>query len=151
MHPLRLFIVDDDPDMLRLMTQLAERAVAGRYTVQSFADSELARNRISETGVDILVTDLEMPAPSGLQLLRCAKQRNAWTQTLMITGHSSQEALLEAMECGASDYLLKPIDANEFIELLQQTMSRQQRWRESLAKTWKRQHQPESGVQRLEA
>lgn len=134
-----LVIVDDDPAMLRLVRMLAERVVAGRFDVECFDDSETAMKRIGDSGADILITDLEMPNSSGLDLLRCAKGRNAWTQVLMMTGHSTQTALLEAMELGASDYLVKPLDHAEFTEILQQTIHRQQRWRASLAATWKAQ------------
>ena len=78
----------------------------------------------------------------GLELLQCAKRRNACTQVLFMTGHSTQEALLVALERGASDYLLKPVDQTELIELLKQSYQRQRRWKKALLGTWRSGHEP---------
>ena len=59
-----------------------------------------------------------MPGPGGLELLRCAKRRNPCTQVLFLTGRSTLEALTDALELGATDYLLKPLDQAELISLV---------------------------------
>lgn len=138
----RLLLVDDDPDMLRLLTTLIEREFGGEIQIESLADAALAKNRLNEGGVDILLTDLEMPGVNGLALLRRAKRRNAYTQVLFITGHSTQEALLDALELGATDYLLKPIHHRELLHVIRQAHERQRRWQQALAGTWQRRREP---------
>lgn len=138
-----LLLVDDDPSIVRLLSRILERSFGDEIVIQSLTDPTEARSRILEGGVDILVTDLEMPKVNGLELLRCAKQRNASTQALFFTAHSSREALLEAIETGATDYLLKPVDQEQLIELIRQALSRLQRWNLALAETWRqRREQP---------
>ena len=132
----RLVLVDDDVDMLRLLTKVIDGSFAEQIEIESLTDPNEARIRLQDGGVDILVTDLEMPGISGLELLRCAKSRNATTQVLLITGHSTRGALLNALEFGATDYLLKPVDRTELVELIQETLDRQQRWRQALLGTW---------------
>ena len=138
----KLLLVDDDPSMIRLMSRVIERSMNDELDLESLTNSEEAMSRIESGGVDILLTDLEMPGVNGLELLKCAKRRNACTQVLFMTGHSTQEALLVALERGASDYLLKPVDQTELIELLKQSYQRQRRWKKALLGTWRSGHEP---------
>jgi len=140
-----LLLVDDDPSIVRLLAAIIEKSCGGDLAIETLTDPSKARERIIERGVDILLTDLEMPGVNGLELLRCAKKRNACTQVLFFTGHSSHEALLEALELGATDYLLKPVDQDELLELISQAFSRQKRWHLALAETW-RQRRKEPAV-----
>ena len=133
----KILLIDDDPAMVRLLTKFVERAFGDRTLIESLTDPREARARLNESVVDILITDLEMPGISGLELLRSAKRRNAFTQVLFITGQSSQDALLDALELGATDYLLKPVEHDGFLELIEQALLRHQRWRVALSETWR--------------
>lgn len=131
----RLLLVDDDPSMVRLLARIIERSFGQDMEMQSLTDPSQAREAIERGLIDILLTDLEMPGVDGLELLRCAKRRNALTQVLFITGQSSLDALSDALESGATDYLLKPIDQAQFVTLLGEAQERVQRWRQALAGT----------------
>jgi len=134
-YQTKLLLVDDDPGMVRLLAKIIERSFGDRMTLHSLTDPKEARHWIEEHVVDILVTDLEMPGVNGLELLRCAKRRNPCTQVLFLTGHSTVDALTDALELGATDYLLKPLDQTELIELVGDAEKRLRRWREALAAT----------------
>jgi len=133
----KLLLIDDDPSMVRLLTQMIEGACGVDVELESLTDPAAARARIDQGGIDILLTDLEMPGVNGLELLRCAKRRNACTQVLFLTGHSSQEALLDALELGATDYLLKPVDQGQLLDLIRQAHQRRLRWQKALVGTWR--------------
>ena len=132
----KLLLVDDDPRMVRLLAKIIERSFDDDIEMQFLTDPAKARETIEKDLIDILVTDMEMPGVNGLGLLRCAKRRNNLTQVLFMTGHSSLDALNDALELGATDYLLKPLDQAELIELLGQAQKRVQRWRQALAGTF---------------
>jgi DNA-binding NtrC family response regulator len=132
----KLLLVDDDPSMVRLLSKIIDRTFGDQMELQSLTDPTKARDTIERDLIDILVTDLEMPGTNGLGLLRCAKRTNALTQVLFMTGHSSLDALSDALEMGATDYLLKPLDQAELVELLDQAQKRVQRWRQALAGTF---------------
>jgi len=134
-RPTKLLLIDDDPGMVRLLTKIIEREFDGEIELASLTDPSEARRRIENQVVEILVTDLEMPNVNGLELLRCAKRRNASTQVLFITGNSTLDALTDALELGASDYLLKPVDQAQLIKLVGDAQERLLRWREALAGT----------------
>ena len=134
-HPTRLLLVDDDPSMVRLLAKLIARSFGDRMELHSLMNAAEARVWIEHNLVDILVTDLEMPGVSGLGLLRSVKRKNPCAQVLFITGHSTIEALTDALELGATDYLLKPLDQAELIALVEDADKRLRRWREALAGT----------------
>jgi DNA-binding NtrC family response regulator len=134
-HSTKLLLVDDDSSMVRLLTRIIDRSFGDRVELRSLVDPKEARRWIEENVVDILVTDLEMPGVNGLELLRCAKRRNPCAQVLFITGNSTLEALTDALELGATDYLLKPLDQAELIRLVEDAEERLRRWREALAGT----------------
>ena len=130
-----LLLVDDDPSMVRLLNKIIERQFEDEIELMSLTDPKEARRQIEAQIVDILITDLEMPGVNGLELLRCAKRRNPCTQVLFMTGHSTLDALTDALELGATDYLLKPLDQMHLIKLVGDAQERLLRWREALAGT----------------
>ncbi len=132
----RLLLVDDDPDMVRLLTIIIDRSFGDRMEVQSLTDPKEARQWIENNLVDILVTDLEMPGVNGLELLRCVKRKNPCSQVLFVTGNSTLDALVDALELGAADYLLKPLDQAEVLELIGDAERRLRRWQQALSGTW---------------
>ena len=131
----KLLLVDDDPNMVRLLKTIIQRQFEDEIELTSLTDPKEARKQIEGQIVDILITDLEMPGVNGLELLRCAKRRNACTQVLFMTGHSTLHALTDALESGASDYLLKPLDQAQLIKLVGDAQERLLRWREALVRT----------------
>ena len=135
MKTTKLLLVDDDPSMVRLLNRIIERKFKGDIELTSLSDPTEARGQIGRQLFDILITDLEMPGVSGLELLRCVKRRNPCTQVLLMTGHTTLDALNDALELGATDYLLKPLDQGLLITLIEDAQKRLLRWREALAGT----------------
>jgi DNA-binding response OmpR family regulator len=133
--PMRIMVVDDDAVMVHLLRATIEDGFGTEVCVEAVADPHYASARLEAGVVDLLVTDLMMPGIDGLKLLRCAKRRNAWTQVVVLTGHFGCNALTEAMELGANDYLVKPLDTAELEEVIRGVHRRLRRWRRALAST----------------
>jgi DNA-binding NtrC family response regulator len=133
--PVRVALVDDDPVMVELLENTIRRRFPGEVQIKTATDPKVAWRLLEAEIVDLLITDLEMPGISGLDLLRCAKRKNAWTQVLMVTGHSSVDALTDAMELGAADYMLKPLDPDELQQEVADVLRRLGRWRKALVGT----------------
>jgi DNA-binding NtrC family response regulator len=131
----RVLLVDDDPSMLHFLKEILLDGLSEELQIRTACDPKEARRCLETDIVDLLVTDLEMPGVNGLELLRCAKRRNAWTQVLLVTGHSNLDSLVDAMELGAIDYLLKPVNVRELKEAAQSCYRRYSRWQEALAGT----------------
>lgn len=133
---LNVMIVDDDPSMVVLLRTYLAQQLGCTASLHVSTDAAAALDHLEFHGCDLLITDIEMPGLNGLTLLRAAKARNAWTQVVFITGHTSVDRLVEAIELGASDYLLKPLDRDELSEVVGQICRRLIRWESALLGTF---------------
>jgi DNA-binding NtrC family response regulator len=135
---IRLVVVDDDSAQTRLLAQCLNTSLPSHFHVEAFVDPADAQARVSSGWVDILLTDLQMPVVDGIDLVRAVRDRNPCAQVLVMTAFSTPDALLKALEHGAVDYLLKPLNLEQVVELVLQAEARLQRWRHSLAGTFHR-------------
>ncbi|MCA9246889.1 MAG: response regulator [Planctomycetales bacterium] len=130
---MNLVIVEDDLSTARLVAKVVERGLGEWLDVHSFNDPLDAHMWIQNNVCDVLLTDIEMPQITGLELLRRAKKRNPWTQVVMMTAFSSWDVVSDSIEAGASDFLVKPLDHSLLIEVLKQEYARFLRWQQALA------------------
>jgi DNA-binding NtrC family response regulator len=105
----RVFVVDDEPEPVRIV----ERALTREgYAVSGFdrAQAVLDALRSAAEPVDLLISDIQMPGTSGLELL--AQVREAWPDlvVILLTGQTELSVAVDAMRRGAYDYLTKPVD-----------------------------------------
>lgn len=77
----------------------------------------------------VVVADLYMPGMDGLELLRRIKQANGIVQVIVITASERMEDLVSALEAGANDFLLKPLDKQALEDVLESALARIQRWK----------------------
>lgn len=117
---LNLVMVDDDVAIVRIVEHIVAQHLPGLFETVAFTDSRQALDWVNEYGCDVLISDLEMPGVGGLDLLRAGKQRHADLQAILLTAHSSWDRIAEAIEHGVDDYLLKPVDQAQFVDLLRQ-------------------------------
>ena len=137
----QLVIVDDDPDMVRLLEQLIVKEFAPQLAVHSFTDPLQAKTWLEEACCDVLVTDIQMPGMDGLQLAEFAKARNAWTQIIFITAHSTLERVQTAWETGGSHYLHKPIRKQDILDAVAQDIAQRVHWQLAMLETFRRAYQ----------
>ncbi len=113
MKSLSILVVDDDPVIRRL---LEERLKREGHDVLVAENGHKATALLQQRHFDVVLTDLVMPGDiGGLEVLEFAKQINTDTEVLLITAHSSVDTAVAAMKKGASDYLEKPINADELL------------------------------------
>ena len=105
-----ILIVEDEAKMRRLLE--LNLADDGFKTV-SAGDGETGLKLLASEPVDLVLTDLKLPAMSGLELLQTAKQQNPALPVIVMTAFGSVETAVEAMKAGASDYVLKPFSLAE--------------------------------------
>ncbi len=101
----RLIIVDDEPVILHLLTSVFEDEP---YVVVPCKDGTTALAAMEAGGVDVLLTDKNLPDLSGLDLLRHAKRIQPDSEGIIITGYASLDTALAAMALDAFDYIVKP-------------------------------------------
>ena len=108
----RILVVDDE-ESLRRVTQV--RLEQAGYSVCVAGSAEEAVEALERSPFDIVLTDLRMPAMSGLELLKHVRSNSPDTAVIIMTAYGTVESAVEAMKAGAFDYLTKPIDADELL------------------------------------
>ena len=111
----RILIVDDEPaNILLLETILADTA----SEIRSLQDSRQVEQVFTEFEPDILLLDLHMPDPDGLEVLRRLRSvRNSlgFLPVIVLTGDTGKVARNSALILGADDFLTKPLDREEVV------------------------------------
>jgi CheY-like chemotaxis protein len=111
---LLILVVDDEPDVELLFRQQFRRDIrAGRFTMDFAQSAGMALVRIADAGEQLLIlilSDINMPGMSGLELLPKAKALRPDVPIIMITAYGDAETKRRALESGAEALLTKPID-----------------------------------------
>jgi DNA-binding NtrC family response regulator len=113
----RVLVVDDE-ESLRRVTQLKLQQAG--YEASTAADGATALALLARNPQDLIITDMKMPAMSGIDLLRKVKEDYPEIIVIVVTAFGTIESAVEAMRLGAYDYLIKPINA----EALKMVVSR---------------------------
>ena len=111
---LLILVVDDEPDIEELFRQRFRRDLRdGRFTMEFAYSASAALDRISDAGeasLILILSDINMPGMSGLELLPKAKALRPDVPVIMITAYGDAETKRRALENGAEALLTKPID-----------------------------------------
>jgi DNA-binding NtrC family response regulator len=110
--PIKVLLVDDEAEFLEtLMKRLKKRDV----NVASARSGEEAIGLLGKEAVDVVVLDVKMPGMDGIETLRRIKRDLPLIEVIMLTGHANVEVAIQGMECGAFDYLMKPMDIDDLL------------------------------------
>jgi two-component system nitrogen regulation response regulator GlnG len=112
---LNVWVVDDDAS-IRWVLERALRAGGMRPTTFEQADS--AMNALRREEPDVLVTDIRMPGRSGLEMLEDIRAKRPRLPVIVMTAHSDLDSAVAAYQGGAFEYLPKPFDIDQAIELV---------------------------------
>ena len=111
---LLILVVDDEPDVEMLFRQHFRRDLrAGRSTMEFAQSAPVALQSISnasDASLILILSDINMPGMSGLELLPKAKEARPDVPVIMITAYGDAETKRKALESGADALLTKPID-----------------------------------------
>ncbi|MEJ2246384.1 MAG: response regulator [Acidobacteriota bacterium] len=111
----RILVIDDEPivgERLKASLELAG------FMVDAFVSSQDALNNLKLKSYDILVTDLKMKPPDGLEVLRAAKQHQPDIKAVVITGFATKQLAADALSAGAVHFLAKPFKMSHLTKLL---------------------------------
>ena len=101
-----VLVVDDEAVVLTVLREALRR---GGYRVTTAASAEEAIDLMHKRRFDLVLTDKNLPGASGLDVLRAARNLNPAPAIVLITGYSSFDSAVEALDIGAHDYIEKPI------------------------------------------
>ncbi|MBZ0270781.1 sigma-54 dependent transcriptional regulator [bacterium] len=102
----RILVVDDEPGARLVLERSLARA---NCTVECAENGEQALEKFRNQSFPVVVTDINMPGMSGLDLLREIREQQPETAVLMITAYADLDSAIQAIRSGAYDYIVKPI------------------------------------------
>lgn len=110
--PRRILIVDDEP--LKRITLRIELSELG-YDVTEAPDAHSAVRILDGKPIDLVVSDVRMPGPSGLDLLTHVKRLRPTTEVILMTAYAEVDAAVAAIKRGAHDYITKPFTTQDLV------------------------------------
>ncbi|MES2490177.1 MAG: sigma 54-interacting transcriptional regulator [Pseudomonadota bacterium] len=136
----RILLVDDDADMLRL---LSIRLRSHDYDVECAKDAAEAINLIYSFRPDLVISDLRMPVTDGMELLTEVQRLHPGLPVILLTAHGTIPDAVAATHRGAFDFLTKPVDKEALLAVVEKAMqlsggaisvdpSRNKKWREEI-------------------
>lgn len=112
---IRVLLVDDENDFVET---LAERLKLRDFNVSIALNGNEAINLVKENEFDVIVLDVQMPGKDGVETLKEIKSIDQISQVIMLTGHATVKSAIQGMKNGAFDYLMKPTDTDDLIEMM---------------------------------
>ncbi len=106
----RILIAEDELNMRRI---LAASLTRKGYSVASAANGREALEIMESNPADVIITDIKMPVMNGMELLEKVNTLYPGVPVIVITAHGTVENAVEAMKCGAFDYISKPFEMDE--------------------------------------
>lgn len=115
----KIIIVDDEESVLTLLTEFLRE---NGYEVDPFIDSKEALSALKTGAYQVLITDMSMPKIDGLQLISYIQKEYLNTLGIVITGYGTLENAINAMRCGAFDYILKPFKLDDILTIVESAL-----------------------------
>ncbi|MEO0827521.1 MAG: ATP-binding protein [Cyanobacteria bacterium J06635_15] len=119
-----ILVVDDEPDVEALISQKFRREIRqGKYRLTFAHNGAKAYQQVAETpGIDIVLTDINMPVMDGLALLKKLNALEQPPKTVVVSAYSEIDNIRTAMNNGAFDFLTKPINFQDLAITLEKTL-----------------------------
>ncbi len=115
----RILVVDDEDSIREYLAMMLERE---GYDVQAAADGKKAVRLSSKESFDAVITDIQLPGMTGIDLLSAFRESDPTVPIIIVTGHASQESAIEALNLGAFYYLLKPVSNEELKQVVRNAL-----------------------------
>jgi DNA-binding NtrC family response regulator len=124
-----ILVVDDEP---ALRSQLERAARGETREVMAAESTEQALQLLQQEDFDVVVTDLRMEADAiGLSVLQAAKQKDIYTQVIVVTAYGTPEVSVEAMRLGAFDYIERNAPGTDVLSMVRSKISLALKFREA--------------------
>ncbi len=115
----KILVVDDNPDVLKLIANILE---SNNYEVKTVSNGASAIKELESNDYDMVLTDLMMPDVDGMQVLENAILKTPKTICIILTGHGTIKSSVEAIKKGAFDYITKPVSPGELLIFVEKAL-----------------------------
>jgi len=135
---IKVMIVEDEPAAMNFITSLIRSRCSGLEIAAQAEDGSEAVEILKRTHVDILITDVQMTQMNGVELAHWVSSSKPDVITLIISGHSEFEYAKGALHAGVVEYLLKPINPSDFVEVMEKMRQQATQKRRVRCERWLR-------------
>ncbi len=114
-----ILIVDDDPQILRLLTRLLKKLDEG-FAIETAQTGFEAGRKLEKAAPDLVILDLRLPGIDGFEVCKNirADEKTKHAKILAISGAASEDKKKKILQCGADEFLAKPFTVEEFYDAL---------------------------------
>lgn len=116
-----VLIVDDEDDFRETLVKRLQKRNLNVFGAES---GQTALDLMNTRLFDVVILDVKMPGMNGLDTLREMKKKNPLMEVILLTGHASMESGVEGMHLGAFDYVMKPVNIDDLLEMIRQAYER---------------------------
>jgi two-component system, response regulator YesN len=118
--PYNIMLVDDDKDFRNEFTEFFDE-----YNIIEAEDGSEALEILNKINIiDIVILDIRMPGLKGTEVLAEIKKINPELYTIILTGYSTEDTAIEALQAHADDYILKPVNLKKFKEKINKLLNK---------------------------
>jgi EAL domain-containing protein (putative c-di-GMP-specific phosphodiesterase class I) len=112
----RVLVVEDETALRRAFARMLEEI---GFSVAQAGDGQEAIDALAAGAFEVVLTDIAMPGMDGIQLLRAVRERDLDVPVILISGNPTMESAVKAVEYGALQYLIKPVESRILIETVE--------------------------------
>ncbi|MEA1875858.1 MAG: response regulator [Bacteroidota bacterium] len=116
----RILIVEDDPVYRKMVNNILTQE---GYHVEESSEGMSALMKIGQEKFDLIISDIEMPTISGLDLIKFIKEKEISVPVIFMSGHSEMEAQIREMELGVNDFISKPFEKSHLLEIVKRFLT----------------------------
>ncbi len=127
--PEKLLIVDDEPDMLKLLSMIIREKT--NYETVTTNNPLEALELAKQGGFDLVIADLKMPGLDGMELLELIQKEDEDIPVIIITAYGTVESAMETMRKGAFDFITKPFRKEQMLYTVDKALKWQRLQREN--------------------
>lgn len=120
----KVFCIEDDPDTRDLLVEELDEA---GFEVHAYADGASGLAAITSQRPDLILCDIDLPELSGLEVLRCIPELGRGVRSIpfiFLTAYGQRENQILARQLGCDDYIIKPIDFELLVEIIDNRIAR---------------------------
>jgi len=125
-----ILVVDDDRNHCKVLKGLLEST--GYQALVAYS-ADAAMPIIDQKDLDLIITDLKMPGKSGMDLLTLCRERRPSVPVILITAYGTIELAIQALKKGAYDFITKPFDENELLNVIKKATLESRKNRELIS------------------
>ncbi len=135
---LKVLLVDDEPFILQGLKILVDWNEEGFEIAGTASDGQEALDFLQLNQVDLIITDIKMPGMGGLELLeKIRKEKLSEAYFVILSGYAEFSYAQKAMQYECSNYMLKPIEKEQLMKILQSVRTMNEDMKKSLQKSQK--------------